>query len=65
MPRILYRLGFDWMEEFELEEGYDIGQSHLPDWARSPHAGIVGTWRRTKRRLQWWCIPLTPWLHDA
>lgn len=66
MPRVLYRLGFDWLEEFEFVEGYDIGTAHLPEWASSrPGAGIIGTWRRTRRRLQWFFVPLTPWLRDA
>ena len=60
--RWLYRLGFDWLEEMTLNEGYDMGVSHLPVWAQRPGAGIVGTWTIRRRRFQWRGLRLFPWL---
>jgi len=59
----LYRIGFHWVEEMELIEGYQASWAEaIPKWAQSPTAGIVGTWRPRKRRFFWLWFPLTPWL---
>lgn len=63
-PRLLYRLGFHYVQESELIEGVDRGTAHLPEWAQSavgPHGGIAGTWRNKRHRLYWATIPIGRW----
>ena len=58
----LYRVGFDVQEEMELQPGWrDVGTGHLPGWAVSPTAGIVGEWRIVRRRARWMGVPFTRW----
>lgn len=62
----LYRIGFDIEWEMELQSGYqDVGIAHLPAWAQSPFAGIVGEWRTIRSRWRWFGIPLTRWREKA
>jgi hypothetical protein len=63
-PRLLYRLGFHYVEELELIEGRDRGTNHLPGSAQDavgPYGGIVGTWRINRHRLCWGPWPLGRW----
>lgn len=66
---LLYRLGFDFCEEYELEERWpeverqvQEAQGPPPSWAADrPGAGIAGTWRLKRRRLTLWGIPIWFW----
>jgi hypothetical protein len=57
----LYKLGFRYLIEYECVEGHDLGTGHLPGWAKSPNAGVVGTWHARRRRLHWGKRPVGAW----
>lgn len=51
-----------WQYDYELVEGYRAPwAADIPTWAQSPTAGIVGTWRATRRRLTLFHIPVWGW----
>ena len=57
----IYRLGFHYLHEYECIEGVDIGTAHIPSWAKSSTAGVIGTWKMRRKRLYWERIPLWLW----
>ena len=60
-PYWLYRLGFDWEEEFELEDGWARATWEIPAWAQSPTANIIGTWKPVRKRRVWLKLPIQRW----
>lgn len=61
-PHWLYKLGFDWEEEFQLEDGWTRTTHQIPTWAQTPHANIIGTWNLTRRRRTWLgIVPIGTW----